>query len=74
MNDFTKEELEDIHFYLYPGASECASERTALQNKIQSMINDYDNKFKNKECAKSHLDEAENLILHAKCLLGMDDE
>ncbi len=73
MNDFTKQELKllaaSIPYLLHLETKE----RTELLIKVDKMIENYGSLY-NKEIAKSNLEQAENLISHARCLLGMDDE
>jgi hypothetical protein len=69
MNDFTEEEL---HYLLSCPSVGCYS---GLYEKIQSMIDNFKNDpWNRKLIAKSHLKEAESLIIHAIGLLGLDDE
>lgn len=75
MNDFTKEELEAL--------ADCYEQRMnsgyvihlELLHKIQSMIENYqEDPLGRRKIAESHLREAESLISHAMCLLGMKEE
>jgi len=70
MNEFTKDELNLLIFHI--GLTE-DQKSLDLAVKIQSLIDNY-SIFNKNQIAKSHLDEAENLISHAKCLLGLNDE
>lgn len=74
MNDFTKEELHLInnalHVYL---ENSCPIEVEHVQEKVKFMIDNYST-FNKNQIAKSHLQEAESLIGHAMCLLGMRNE
>jgi len=78
VNDFKKEELEDILSCVDAiRASSVISEMNhgLLQNKIQFMIdNYYEDPWISRKIAESHLKEAESLISHAICLLRMKDE
>lgn len=75
MNDFTKEETK----YLLDSLShwdedfEPPAIRLSIIHKLTSIIEGHCN-HNAKWIAKAHLDEAESLIHHAKCLLGIGDE
>lgn len=76
MNYFTKEELEKLdevlHLYWYGEKSEIS---ISIENKIQSMIDNYkEDLWNTRKIASSHLNEATSLISHAICLLGLEDE
>jgi len=79
MNDFTKDELEVIQWEINTAinklnmASLSCDKHSALIKKVQSMIDNYRD-HNAKWIAKAHLTEAESLIHHAKCLLGMDSD
>ena len=72
MNDFTKEELE----LMLSVCLDAQCNLDHLEHKLQSMIDNYGApcELNAKWIAKAHLTEAESLIHHAKCLLGMDNE
>ena len=79
MNDFTKEELLAIQLGLLDwhsnGGFMCEKENGKLMNKLQSMIDNYcEDTYRSRRIARSHLKEAESLISHAMCLLGMEDD
>lgn len=77
MNDFTKEELMQIadailYSELFESRKECL---IPIRAKIMLMIENYKiDPWNTKKIAESHLREAESLISHAMCLLGMKEE
>jgi hypothetical protein len=67
MNDFTKEELEEITYCVHFVHGDCV-----FEEKIQSMIDNYcEYACNNRTLAESHLIEAEYLISEVMCLLEM---
>ncbi|CAB4127204.1 hypothetical protein UFOVP260_7 [uncultured Caudovirales phage] len=79
MNDFTKEDLQEIIDMtndIHNGSQGHGLElHFKLRDKTQSMIDNYcDDRWSRRKIAESHLREAESLISHAMCLLEMNEE
>jgi len=76
MNDFTKEELEELQYLIDERESSYGLYgRHDLGNKVRVMIYNYcedETKWVAK-IAKAHLEEASSLIHHACCLLKLND-